>query len=101
MKFCKDCKNYEPVGGLLAETDAASIYAKCLHPFKINPVTGENEGSFCDIARQREWLCGEKGKYFVPINPEPLDTSSQPKHNSSIKSETLFAKVLNFFRRNT
>ena len=66
MKFCKDCRHYQPS----AYNANAWKYARCLHDPKReqNVVTGEwsEVVQFCDSTRLLSERCGPDAKWFEP-----------------------------------
>ena len=41
------------------------MHSRCRHPLYLNPVDGSG-GSYCDILRMNEHLCGREGRHFEP-----------------------------------
>jgi hypothetical protein len=67
MKFCVNCKYFEPAtAGMAVET-----YSKCTFRFaELNLVSGQPKAQkymFCEALRKSEddQVCGPQGRYFV------------------------------------
>ena len=94
MKFCKDCRHYEPY------RTGRSDLAKCWANPRVNMVDGSATPRYCDMQRGNEYSsnpCGPEAKFFESIvksSPEQIDNRQEVSHNPSF-----IEQVVKFFKR--
>ena len=95
MKFCKDCKHYEPF-----EVEGYPSLAHCWKNPNVNLVTGEKSSKTASLERRvadSKDYCGPEAKFFEPIvenSPEPVDNTPEVSNNL-----TFIEQIVKFFKR--
>jgi len=95
MKFCKDCRHYEPF-----KVDGYPSLAHCWKNPNVNLVTGEKSPKTASLERRvtdSKDYCGPNARFFEPIvksSPERVDNRQKVSHNPSF-----IESVVKFFKR--
>ena len=83
-KLCKNCKHFLKPSVTPIEFGKCSLFLQPRDDFGYF-ITGKrknkSEHYYCSIARQAEYLCGEKGKFYEEHPPEVSLTSSKFTRN--------------------